>query len=359
MNRYILFIGTCFFLWSSCEKIQLPDPVINDPLFELSLNMGDTPLLLGGAGTAVTSGFDWDDLGVRVFSCSIKNKESEEELTIFLRDDRLSKKAIGGDTFELFRADTLDFANKYARAKNVKMLLNRLLDPSYSRLAKWQTSNKDHAGLNFNYQHPSGLGDQTICLYIEDQSTKCKTTFCKDRVGSSLQDFPLEGFVIEGNRISPKIGAGFNLPYKIRWDDLEQDMITVNQSRTYDLFIIDNSQRIFNVEIFLELDQQNRIKTPCFTGFSTELFTFQEDPMFNTAEIQWKDKTGKVYSSANRTQDKQAMFIVDQVTRLDVINPDGNPVQKLDIKFSCRLFAEDGTSVLIKDAQGTIGFAYN
>jgi hypothetical protein len=358
MNRYILLLLVIIGL--SCERIQLPDPVINDPLFELSLNIGESEFSLGGQGTEVNTDFTWDNLGVRVFNSSIRNKNSGEELSIIFRDDRLSKRDISGDTFSLFRQDTFFFANLQSRAKNVRMLLNRMIDPAFASWARWESSVNSNKGLNFNFLHPSGIANETICLYIKDETINCRTTYCKDKVGNTARDFPLEGFVIEGNQIRPQIGAGFIDPYTIRWDDLYQESLAIKQSGLHNLFIIvNNGQKIYNVELYLELDAQNRIKTPCFSGFFTDLFTFSEDPMFNTVEVNWKDNQGKSYSSARNVQNSQANFIIDKVTRLDVINPDGFPVQKLDVKFSCRLFAADGSSIVIKDAQGTIGFAYD
>jgi len=73
--------------------------------------------------------------------------------------------------------------------------------------------------------------------------------------------------------------------------------------------------------------------------------------------IQYIDENGKVYRSDRREQPFDSNFSITAVEDYDN-NENGQQTKKLDITFSCTVYAEDGAELLINQSQATIAVAY-
>jgi len=356
----LLVVSTLLITISSCEKLELPEPDQKTPVFGLSFQLGETTINLGGLSTRLESDVYWDELGVRVFENVFINDEAEATLTFRLRDNRPTILNLAHDTSFLFQAGRYEFLNNTNRNQAARYLINRSQNPDLHPFIEWMDANSIDTTKGRPFHLVPGFNPQseyTVCQTIKNDTEACSTTYCKWWKYSD-GEIPLLGFGVKANGIWPIIAEGYSKPLTYIWNGEEADALhVVKQSGIHEVRIF-TGLTIAEVEMYISLDDNGEVISPCFDNFSSELVNYSIDPAFSQVEVIWKDKDGKEYFSSSKAQPTNSFFTIEEVTPFNIRNPDGHKVQKINVNFDCTLFSQSGETILLKGAQGVFGLPY-
>ena len=114
-----------------------------------------------------------------------------------------------------------------------------------------------------------------------------------------------------------------------------------------------------SVGLIIEVDD-NGVLTTRGTDFE---YTIEEIPggskyAFATFELTYQDENGKTYSSALEGQNQNIKFEILELEPYDLNLRSQNTVKAKVLATECRLYAEDGSSILMKNGEGVIALAY-
>lgn len=364
-KRFFIYVLSVFVLVTACEKIEVPAPDKDEPVFEVSFQDGSSNINLGGTSTELISSVSWDDLNIRVFEGSLVNTKNQSSLTFRMRDNRISKPNIANDTLALFMPGIFSFINNAQNLGEQKVLLNKLDIMELKDKVTWLDAlvPLPVPGAFFNMLNVQSDEYITVCMTIEDLATNCNTVYCKN-MKYSEGDIPLKGFSLNKNTLSPIIDPSFTGDVQFRWNDEETESYDVTKkgklafSAIYDKDSDGRNQTIQSVDMYVDVDNDGNVIAPCFSGFETSLVVLERSPDFSEVEVIWVDESGKEFTSANIPQSDVAEFNITEISPFPIRNQDGHRVKKLDVIFSCTLQAEDGERVVINNGEGSIGFSY-
>jgi len=364
-NKTILTLLSVCILLTACEKIDVPTPVKEDPVFEVAFGDGTSSFNIGGPNTELVSTVVWDDLNIRIFEGALVNTKDQTSLSFRLRDNRITKANTSGDTISILMPGELQYVNKNQSLDEYKVLVNKLSDLNYHSKSSWLDPFIlfPTQGAFFNINNFRTDRFTTFCLTIEDEATNCNTLYCKNYIYNE-GDIPLLGFSLNNNIITPIIDPSFTGEILFRWNDEEKDSHEIVQKGKLEFVAIydkgnnGRDQTIHSVDMYVDTDAQGNAIAPCFTGIESKLVIFDRSPDFSKVEIVWVNENGKEFKSSNTAQTDVAKFEVKEVSHFPIRNQDGHRVLKVDVEFSCTLQSEDGEKIVINNGAGTIGFAY-
>jgi hypothetical protein len=354
-----VLIGCVIILFNSCEQIQIEDPIVEKPIFQLNMEMDSTSVNFGDRTNYMFPDFNIDNLGIRVFESKFVSDIEDMDrnnITFQLRDDRFIE-FDDNDSLSIFRTGAYTYLSPAGFNHPVKIMMNKLMNVMYHDKVTWIKSGQEESGRYFHVFDVNEGQDVEFEMHIEDNSKNCFTTYSK-KWTPNLGDIHVTGFAINGRKISPIIQQPItgNLLYK--WDSGQNTKeIEVTQNGRYCLTITNAPQGISVICMNLEIEN-NALKIPCFSGVESRLVEVNGDPRFHTAEVIWIDKDGREYSSRFTPQSENTYFYVIGATPFNVLNHKGQKVKKVEVEFSCDLSTEDGDKIRIQKGEGTIGFSY-
>lgn len=361
--RY-LFLSTAlsmvFLGISSCDKIELPDPDQENPVFGLNFQMGNDHLNLGGLNTKVLSDVYWDELGIRVFENTFVNEDDNTALIFRLRDNRPSEPMVEDDTAYLFNSGRFEYMNQLNRNSSATYLMNRSRHPDYVPYIQWRDATVLDTAKGRPFHLVSGFdanAEYIVCQTIKSSANTCETAYCKWWKYSD-GEIPLLGFATKANGIWPVFPADYSKPLSFIWNEVESEALKViDQSGKYEVRIF-TGNTIAEVEMYIGLDEEGNVIPPCFDPFSSEMITFEQQPAFSQVELIWIDAQGTNYSSSIKAQSESSFFTIQEVNAINLRNQEGHRVQKVDVTFECTLYSDSGESITIKGAKGAMGLPY-
>lgn len=364
-NRLLIYALSVLVLVTACEKIEVPGPEKDDPVFEVSFQDGSSNINLGGTSTELISTVSWDDMNIRVFEGSLVNTKNQSSLTFRMRDNRISKPNIANDTLALFRPGEFSFVNKSQSLGEQKVLLNQLDNMNFQDIASWIDAFIPTAerGAFFNISNFKPDEYVSLCLTLEDEATSCNTVYCKNIIYNE-GDIPLKGFSLNNNTLSPIIDPSLTGNILFRWNDEEKESHVVTKKGKLEFLAIydrnndGRNQTIHSVDMYVDVDNDGNVIAPCFSGFESKLVVVERSPDFSKVEVVWVNEAGKEFTSANISQSDIAEFNITEISSFPIRNQEGHRVKKIDVNFSCTLQAEDGERVVINNGEGSIGFSY-
>jgi len=361
--RYLLFftaLSMVFLGISSCDKIELPDPDQENPVFGLNFQMDNEQLNLGGLNTKVLSDVYWDELGIRIFENTFVNEVDNTSLVFRLRDNRPTIPLVEHDTAYLFKPGRFDYVNQLNRNSSISYLINKSRNPDYVPYMKWLDATDSDTAKGRPFHLVSGFdanAEYILCQTIESTTSTCETNYCKWWKYSD-GEIPLLGFATKANGIWPVFPNDYSQPLSFIWNGVESEaLMVINQPGKYEVRIF-TGNTIAEVEMYIGLDEEGNVIPPCFDPFSSEMITFDQKPAFSQVEIVWVDAQGKTYSSSSEAQSETSFFTIQEVSAINLRNQEGHRVQKVDVTFECTLYSDSGESITIKGAKGAMGLPY-
>ena len=365
-KRFYIYVLSVFVLLAACEKIDVPDPGQDEPVFEVSFQDGSSNINLGGNSTELISTVSWDDMNIRVFEGSLVNTKNQSSLTFRIRDNRISKPNITNDTLALFIPGEFSFINNDQSLGSQKVLLNQLDNMNFMDMVFWRDVLVEDPvpGGFFNIDVADPNEIILICLDIKDEDAGCTTTYCKE-LKYNEGDVPLRGFSLNDNTLSPIIDPSFTGNIQFRWNGeeyMESYLVTKRGKISFEILYDKDNDGVVDflqlVETYLNMDNDGNVIAPCFSGFESKFVVFERSPDFSKVEVVWVNEEGKEFTSANTSQSDIAEFNITEISPFPIRNQEGHRVKKLDVNFSCTLQAEDGEKVVINNGEGSIGFSY-
>jgi len=364
LNKPILTLLFACILLTACEKIDVPDPDKENPVFEVSFEDGVSNINIGGPNTELVSIVTWDDLDIRTFEGSLVNTKNQSSLTFRLRDDRLTKPGTVEDTLSLFIPRNYTYVNITQHVGEQTVLLNQLHNMEYHDRVIWQYGIlPDAYGAFFNIINFNPNIQTSFCMKIMDEVSNKETNYCKSMVYNK-SEIPFKGFSLANNEISPMIDPSFTGDIEFEWNGVKKRSFIIENngklafSATHNPENNDQTAAIHSSDMFVDLDSQGNAIIPIIPGFDSKLVVFDRSPDLSKVEIIWVNEEGKEFKSSNASQSDLADFIIKDVKHFSIRNQDGHRVMKVEVNFSCTLQAEDGETIQIQDGKGTIGFAY-
>ncbi|MES2691344.1 MAG: PKD domain-containing protein [Bacteroidota bacterium] len=99
-----------------------------------------------------------------------------------------------------------------------------------------------------------------------------------------------------------------------------------------------------------------RTFTACLSNFSYQVTTVNDYLQFSNVGVEWRDESGKLYTSAQAKQTASSVFNIIEKSGYE-INQKGERTVKVKVKFTCQV--SDGTSTIeLRDIEAVIALAY-
>lgn len=99
-----------------------------------------------------------------------------------------------------------------------------------------------------------------------------------------------------------------------------------------------------------------RTFTACLSNFSYKITTINDYLQFSNISVEWRDESGKLYTSAQAKQTASSVFEVIEKSGYEV-NQHGERTVKVKVKFTCQV-SDGNTTIELRDMEAVIALAY-
>lgn len=96
--------------------------------------------------------------------------------------------------------------------------------------------------------------------------------------------------------------------------------------------------------------------TACLSNFSYRVITINDYLQFSNISVEWRDETGKLYTSAQAKQNASSVFDIVEKSGYE-LNSKGEPTIKVKVKFTCQV-SDGSTTIELRDVEAVIAVAY-
>ena len=382
-------------LFGSCKKVELPAPMIGEPVFTFSGEFNGNPRTFAGGVDSfyMYSSYevDNDDIYTFIGQWGIEdnsNTDSQESLTISIRDQEMNPEDLFTD--ESLESSLLREDFTYASLDSivdVEGFSINLINQSLS----FVTDDLNHSWvlreIN-NPDNPLGISNEANTSFIVDalnnievcltsstpqnatevisSATQCRTiqSFNNDCEISFFPEFTenkLTGIITE---ISNSNNSIFTWTTDSVFNGNNESEQFIDTTGTYCLFVIDANEE--SCTLCMDIDELGIFSDTLIIQpvFAVAKFAYEIDPIsvetnfdFTTVQIEYTSPDGTRYSSRNGFQTSDlAFFQVTELSDFD-INENGQKTKKLNIEFSCTLYSPTD-SIQITEARAVIAIAY-
>ncbi|MDX2248153.1 MAG: PKD domain-containing protein [Bacteroidia bacterium] len=358
MKKTFLLLISGYVLMSGCREKPLPEEVFGTPDFFISAEIAGEPVEIkaGIDDYYMETGYSKDQFDIYSFHGNFTRLHCPQcpgELEIIIRDDfspgNYAYYQEKGANKQIYR---VSFTNQSSGQGS---------EPAYN----WNFGD----GTTFIGENPvhdytdTTLTTTHVCLETLDPSG-CTTTICNEI------DFTAPGCQADfTHELDENISyvtffakASGKAPFKYRWDFGDGFNATLGNPGyfystpglyTVCLTVTDaegcEAKLCKNVAADPDFCEHN------FT-YIVEKTTTPEPVQPSTVTINWRNREGKKFSSAEEEQPLESYFeILEEEPYRN--NEKGEKVRRLKVRFSCELF-RDGEKITLPQAEGWIGVAY-
>lgn len=356
----------------SCQKLELPDPVEEAPIFGLEVSWGDGEMEIFDATNryALVPILEQDSNGVTWHR------------TQFIQEDCLE--TCGGQWEIVFRNAQLNNTQANVQLQNnsewpflgpllsdtlinthYRADLTAALEGSTSINAISWTANGDllpQTDSAFSIEYDSISGPLEVCIQMEtDECTsyQCRRLELTENVSTHGQ------IRADGSPALAVLYAditGGVPPYSQNWSNGATDeIIVVNSSGEYCLEVLDVAETPSTQCVYYETGEgllcAASYDYEVHRMFSEEIIVQGDPNQLGTMEVIYTDPAGEVYRSGGLSQSATAYFQVQEAKSF-AESYEGRPVWQLSVDFKVDLMSSTGELISIEQAQGTWAFAY-
>jgi hypothetical protein len=351
---------TIAFFSTSCEKVQLPDPTIdNTAPFNLKGFINKDSFEFSTERYYLKTDFFNDELGIRVFESSFIPLEGSDDPSIILRIRDNDIYSCCYDKAHMLKEGSYRFSKIVAAAGDALVLKNSLLDQDLIGY-RWQNGHTTFNGNNYYVENLNPNLKIKVCIESHELLSNGILEYCKELYPSQLQDnfdISVKDFRFNGNKIEivfEKPVSG-NLTYNWGGENF-QPVFKPDSSGVYELFL-SNSKSQVNIKFRVNISQDSDLIPFEFPAFSTEMFTFTGFPSFSQCEIIYINPDGQIYSTRH-TKEQHSVFEILKSEYLDKRDDLNNMLQLLEVDFSCKLYSESGDSMSLDRVRGPYPVAF-
>ena len=364
-NRYFIFLLLTL-LTVGCEKVSLPDPVEEVPIFTSKLSLGDQTLDLaaGRENYELATRFNKDDKGVVTFLGILKPKDCRDNnrcpqsLRFAIRDQSIFDPAT-------FRVDQALKVRNYAYSWNhhrdsvqVALVVDDL-SPNLSQVpAQWdfgqaRVLKQDHRGallaidrtqtyrISYTITRGNLLSQQVQTVNLTEGGCRC---------------------VIATNGKEISVRAMGEAPFQYQWStgDTTQTLVRANASvRKFEVTVTDAKGCVSKAAL------SPSIASVDVTNFSSVSFDIKKQGHVATLDrlqlgqvvIEYIDRNQQTFSSQRFSQPEDSYFNITDVSEFEE-NAAGQRTKKLQIELSCLLFDASVDNHRPLMGKATIAVAY-
>ena len=377
-NEVLIFIYAAVLglLISACNKIELPPPVEEDPVFSLQLDWADgvsLDLVAGEDRYYLFTGFEADSLNVFEFSGRFAQldclDQCEPSFAIYFRNDATTQASDPG--VPAFLQGGQDLILKSEQGFVYDTLVQYTYDffstssvcgaqPVYT----WTIDDTLIIASLLPELQLDWVSDQPFdaCLQIEDPSGSFASQCQRVRFDSTAHFAAL--IEADTNAVSlTAIPSGGVAPYSYSWNNGFTG--PVNQ------FIQPGGSYCVTITDATGLESSSCVQTPqnpagaqlCVAGFEyqsaeeTEIIPISGDSLQLKTVILEYVEGGMVYRSDRIAQPSGAFFTIDAVEPYGP-NEEGRPTLRISARFSGLLASEDGMTREVAEARVVFAIAY-
>ncbi|RMG31616.1 MAG: PKD domain-containing protein [Bacteroidetes bacterium] len=361
-------------LFWACNPTELPDEMVDTPDFYLQGRMDAQPLKLeaGKQGYYMYTRFGRDSLQVYTFESELATCEAcPEGMKIVIRDQQVSQAGSSVSLSQSLPVGSYAFRQRPREGEN------------FYRVSFFSEVNESHATAPLSYSWDFGDGSVSteqnpvhtfssldsayeVCLLATDGQGN-SSNICNElnlSLDHCIAQFHHRLRPEYGNYVEFRSEAQGLQPIRYLWEFGDGAVATLNNPGYYY-----SDDRLYTACLTV-IDEHGCISRMCknvatepdmletnFT-YSIEALAVPPRDSLGLAQvsIQWTDASGKVFRSDAHAQPDEAHFNLLAVEAYQD-NELGQQTARLQVRFSCRLFAGNETLEL-EDMVGFIGVAY-
>ncbi|MCB0620540.1 MAG: hypothetical protein KDC43_27625 [Saprospiraceae bacterium] len=376
MKRALLWVVSSLFLMLGCKKVELPPPVVEDPVFSAELNWANGETLSLSAGESqyyLFTEYEQDSLDVfsftgrfeqidcldqcgPSFSITIRDREAlpsglpqiEGSLQPDLDFGFVEPATTTVDSLFLYQLDLQALVNTMGTVPNLEWYLNDTLmgqTPAASYL--------------FSY-----LPSLEVCLEASNLFLGCQANQCR-QIDWSL---PSCNVVLStdsvGSNFLEAIGSGGQMPYSYLWSTGETTAsISTNGVGTYCVTLTDQNGCESSSCTLLP---QSPAQAPCFVEMAYQTQQILDTVLMNVSDSLFLSKVileysveggASIYRSDRQQQGSGASFDIVSIEPYEP-NEQGQSTYLVEANFTARLWDESGNFVDIQSGTAIFAVAY-
>lgn len=377
MSKQSILLAGIFSLLLSpgCEKVELPPPVEEDPVFTLGISWADSSSLQLSAGEDRYyhfAGFEADSQDVFTFYGRFAQLDCLDQcgpsFAIHLRDDQVSV------------VDQPDFPGFLGAGLSIPFRgpVGSTFDTIYQYLYQFEsTSNTGGVLLPqvwvFEDSITMAVTDPLLvrttaqpynaCLEIGNPAQGCYSRQCQTVVTDSLAALSVVIQPDSNTTFLDAIPVGGQPPYAYQWNTGPTTPFIQNfqPGGTYCVTVTDAIGAEGSVCVQIPFSPALPVCVASFGyqfSVETDVIPVTGDPLqLKTVILEYVDKEGVIFRSDLQAQAPGAFFVIEEVTPFEE-NENGYPTLRISARFSGVLFAENGDTLEVANGQAIFAVAY-
>jgi hypothetical protein len=361
MHQAWLLLIAISLLFTGCQEIELPPPIINpDKVFELKGELNGEPFTFSTEKYRLLTDYTIDSLGVRIFVTTFLFVDSsQEKISIAIRDNRIYEGK--GDTAAVLLPGNYPFKGNRSVMGKTFYLKNSMNDEGATGLF-WKYNDQIIPGPNFNIENVNPNSSYKICLQNNGSLQNTFLHYCRTFTPAHFKDkfdIAIEDFSVQSNIIKPKVDSQTCCNLLYRWNSTFVNTtgeFPVASSGNYALRVEGKNDHVADVELVLQI-RDEQLQLPYFVGFTSSLEELEGEPSFSMATITYTDKSGRVYTTDNITGMSNHKIRIVESQLMNRKDDLGRDLQKVLLEFQAPLISEDGDSIFLSNFRGVVGFA--
>jgi hypothetical protein len=366
--------------FSQCDKIDVPDPVADSPVFTLSMQVNGSAqeYAAGENDYYMFSAFEKDANDIHTFIGALAEENCNQDCARSIRFEfRDFQSVVSGavDIDNALQTGTIDFKdNEVTFELNHQLTLDAAPTPPPTPVGgyayNWISpdTNSTEPTISLTVDEPDNY---QVCLNTESTIFNCESTYCQqifwDDRSSVRVNF--EGTIMQQSPVLEANVSGGEAPYSYQWDNgLTTPIRFIGQdsaAQTYCLTITDaiGTKGSMCKTVFY----QGSGAGGTFVDTCSALFTYAtnidsipiSDPFqFSTIAIEYQDEAGIVYRSDIEAQPSSATFSLTKIEPFER-NENNEATLKLTFNFNCVVYEVGGSTQLeLSGGNAVIAIAY-
>lgn len=349
----ILFVLISIFLFG-CNKLELPDPVKEDPIFNARMDVNGITFEFDLTNAEVETDISYSDENLRFVESSIINNINSSSLQVRIWEDLFFDSLLFEDNSFHLPKEEIEFIGPNPSNDSTVFLVNTMNSGLYNPISTWNSGMVETTGRQLIIKDINPTTSKSVCLSLIGDRY-CDMSYCKKWVPTQ-GDHNINGWHIKDSIIAPIFDSNPPGNITLEWENGSTiPERTIDTSGYYTM--TSKSKESENiVTMYIEVDDGGKIIEPCFSGFKSYAHVFNNAPELGKVDIQFRDESGRVFSTSNVNQTNESYFNITDIIDSDLINQEGEPVKIIEFSFSCTLADNNENRIQISNASAKMAF---
>ena len=351
-------------IWTSCEKVVVPDSSFSGIPFGISGKAGNEDLKLGidQAGVRLVTGAEFVEDSVWEFSGRLESSGTDGRfLAIQLRNRKEGNDSI--IQWQPYISDSLAFMQEGGISRFFHQLRVRADNNEGLEIHSIQAGDliKERPSSDVVFLIPKKA---KVPVCVEYGNTVFSGKFCSEVAPQPSVQTPFPNWMVASSnqgtaRLMAKLFNGLPVG-NFNWANGNQnsEYLIADSTGTYEIRMTDVQDRKFSHSKQLLRDNNTN-------GFYTygNSFNFKAEwldeveltdkKQLRSVNITYRDKSGEIYRS-NRGPQNIGRFNIEEIREYER-DGRGRPTLAIKVRFTARLFSQSGDSILLENCHGWFG----